>query len=210
MDSFKWYEGLYEYSRPGTGNVEDRELGPDGDLVVSMISTAVIPRLSRLIEGGAFDVYSERHVRRVVDLAEEVEASVETGNVKLQVRPLMFTVRKPLTSSPQVLLKSAATAFQSAIADTETLLAKFPNRQGVFDPEAIPARRRYLARRIKLLKNLLHWRKYTGERFGIGQLAENLVENMLSIAEGGWEVGGEEVARTVRSALRADTFGRRY
>ena len=51
-----------------------------------MISTALIPRLCKLVEGGAFDAYSEQHVRRMVDLAEEVEASVETGKMKFQVR----------------------------------------------------------------------------------------------------------------------------
>ena len=33
----------------------DTELGPDGDLVSAMISTAVIPRICKMIEGGAFD-----------------------------------------------------------------------------------------------------------------------------------------------------------
>lgn len=51
-----------------------------------MISTTVIPRIVAVLASGAFDVYSGRHVRRVVDLAEEVEASVDEGNAKLQVR----------------------------------------------------------------------------------------------------------------------------
>lgn len=53
-----------------------------------MVSTTIIPRLCKLIEGGALDVYSTRHIRRVIDLAEEVEASVEDGNAKLQVLAL--------------------------------------------------------------------------------------------------------------------------
>lgn len=64
------------------------ELGPDGDLVASMVSTAVIPRLVAVLASGAFDVYSGRHIRRVVDLVEEVEASVEEGNAKLHVKNL--------------------------------------------------------------------------------------------------------------------------
>lgn len=50
-----------------------------------MISTAIIPRLCKVIEGGALDVYSEQHVKRMVDLAEEVEATMEEGNIKFQV-----------------------------------------------------------------------------------------------------------------------------
>ena len=78
---------MYEYSRPGEEGsvVEERELGPDGDLVASMISTAVIPMICKLLEGGALDVYSLKHTRRVIDLCEEIEASVEEGNLKFQV-----------------------------------------------------------------------------------------------------------------------------
>lgn len=65
--------------------MEERELGPDGDLVASMISTAVIPLICKLVDGGALDVYSSKHIRRMVDLAEEVEASVEQGSGKFQV-----------------------------------------------------------------------------------------------------------------------------
>ena len=88
MDSFKWYKGLYSYSRPSSIGEEDgeAELGPDGDLVAAMISTAVIPRICKILEGGALDPYSERHIKRMVDLAEEVEASVEENHTgKLQV-----------------------------------------------------------------------------------------------------------------------------
>jgi GC-rich sequence DNA-binding factor len=87
LDSFHWYQGLYEYSRPGATDesLEERELGSDGDLVSSMITTAIIPRLSKMIEGGALDVYSEKHVRRAIDLVEELEASIEAGNVKIHV-----------------------------------------------------------------------------------------------------------------------------
>lgn len=84
LDSFKWYQGLYNYSRPGA-EAGDGELGPDGDLVSSMISSAIIPRISKTIEVGAFDVYSEKHVKRAVDLLEELEASIDAGNPKMQV-----------------------------------------------------------------------------------------------------------------------------
>ncbi|KAG6839194.1 hypothetical protein C0991_004989, partial [Blastosporella zonata] len=148
-----------------------------------MISTAVIPRLSAVIGGGALDPYSEAHIRRVVHLAEEVEASVESGSVKVQT-----------------LLKTIVTSFQTAIADTEALLARFKAvHRGLpaFDPEAIPARRRFLIRRVKLLRNMLRWRRHTGERYGVGALATRLVEQcVIDVAESGWEVGGEDITRT--------------
>ncbi|KAF6746074.1 hypothetical protein DFP72DRAFT_1152905 [Ephemerocybe angulata] len=67
LDSFKWYKDLYEYLRPATDgsadDEEERELGPDGDLVASMTSTTLIPRVCKVIEGEALDVYSESHFR---------------------------------------------------------------------------------------------------------------------------------------------------
>ncbi|KAF9468648.1 nineteen complex-related protein 2-domain-containing protein [Collybia nuda] len=190
LDSFKWYKGLYTYSRPGDSEGENGELGPDGDLVASMISTAVIPRLCAVI-AETFDPYSEKHIRRMIDLTEEVEASVEEGNAKLQM-----------------LTKSVAVSFQTAIAHTEALLSRYMSvHRGAssFNPETIPARRRFLTRRVKLFLNLLRWRKQFGERFGVGLMAERLIERcILIVAEGGWEVGGEEITRKVAAMLPND------
>jgi GC-rich sequence DNA-binding factor len=167
-----------------------------------MISTAVIPRIVTVLGSGAFDVYSGRHIRRVVDLAEEVEASVEEGNAKLQVRTLRVGAYLKLTVS-QILLKTITSAFESAISSTESLLAKYKavhRRPSSFDPEAIPARRRFLAHQVKLLRNLVRWRKHTRERTGVDLLVKNFVITcILDIADGGWEVGGEEIARKVYS-----------
>ncbi|KAL1745260.1 nineteen complex-related protein 2-domain-containing protein [Schizophyllum fasciatum] len=187
LDAFKWYKGLYEYARPGEGEVAARELGPDGDLVSSMITTAVIPRLAKVLEGGAFDAYSEKHVRRVIDLAEEVEASIEPDSIRLQV-----------------LQKAVIAVFQRAVASAEGLLVQYKAHGYArpFDPEAIPARRRYIARHVKLLQNMLRWRRYTEERFGVGALVERLVGGIiLYAAEGGWEVGGADLAEKVKEML---------
>lgn len=98
-------------------------------------------------------------------------------------------------------MKSIVTVFESAISDTESVLAKFKamhHGMSPFNPQAIPARKRFLARRVKLLQNILRWRKHAGEQFGLSSIVKRLVENcFLSIAEGGWEVGGEEFSRKV-------------
>ncbi|KAI0822058.1 nineteen complex-related protein 2-domain-containing protein [Trametes gibbosa] len=193
LDSFRWYTALYNYSRPASTGAEDEseedelELGPDGDLVSAMISTALIPRICKMLESGALDPYSGTDVRRLIDLAEQVEASVDRQSPKFEM-----------------LLKSAHAAFAAAITTSETTLAPFlalaqPPR---FDPAAIPARRRILARAHKLLRTLLAWRRYAGDRYGLGALATRLVaRSMLPLAETGWEVGGEEVMRKVALAL---------
>lgn len=51
-----------------------------------MVSTAVIPRLCKLIEGGALDPYSSKDLRTIVDLGEQIETSVDRDNLKFQVR----------------------------------------------------------------------------------------------------------------------------
>ena len=68
-----------------------------------------------------------------------------------------------------------------------------------FNPEAILARQRFMKRIMKLTTNILKWRRYTKERDGIGAIVTGLADVLLSVAQGGWEVGGEEVSREVRS-----------
>lgn len=89
--------------------------------------------------------------------------------------------------------------FEDAVQSTESTFAPyFAVNKPRFDPEAIPARRRVLTRCYKLLQNLLQWRKFSGERFGVGRLASRLVDScMIPVAESGWEVGGEECMRKV-------------
>lgn len=101
----------------------------------------------------------------------------------------------------QALLKSVSDVFREAVVSTQTLLAPSlgPTNPGApFDPQSLDARRRFLARRLKVLTNLLKWRKYTGERFGLGEHATLLVRRCIfPVAERGWEVGGEEILRKV-------------
>ncbi|OCH90931.1 hypothetical protein OBBRIDRAFT_563603 [Obba rivulosa] len=187
LDNFAWYHSLYQYSHPQGEDTEgEPEQDSNGDLVSAMISSAVIPRLCKLLEGGGFDAYSARDVRKLIDLVEQIEASVEKNSLKFEL-----------------LLKSVMSAFQDAVSSSETLASTYLALNNPrFDPEAIPARRRYLARRYKLLRDLVSWRKYTGERFGIGALVKRLVDNcILPVAEGGWEVGGEEYMRKVVAVL---------
>lgn len=92
--------------------------------------------------------------------------------------------------------------FQNAITDTETSLTKFKSVQPLpsFNPDSVPSRRRFLCRRVKLLRNLLRWRKYTGKRLGLDVLVGRLVDVcILEVAQSGWDVGGEDISRQVRS-----------
>lgn len=97
LDSFSWYHLLYQYSRPrheedDEVDEDEAELGPDGDLVSAMISSAIIPRLCKIIEGGGFDCYSSQDLRRLTDLAEQIELSVEKDSLKFEVCLSIFII----------------------------------------------------------------------------------------------------------------------
>lgn len=99
----------------------------------------------------------------------------------------------------QLLLKSVHTMFQRAFDAEKALLEPYISvNRPKFDPEAIPARKRYLNRRIKLVEGIVRWRKYSGAKFGAQELVRRIVDEiMLPVAEGGWEVGGEQCLRKV-------------
>lgn len=90
--------------------------------------------------------------------------------------------------------KSVHAIFDSATSNTKDLLAPFVKLNcPPFDPEAVHARRRLLSRAIKLLENMLRWRKYAGDKHPTGNLCARLVNDyILPIAESGWEVGGKQ------------------
>jgi GC-rich sequence DNA-binding factor len=85
LASFSWYSSLQEYSLPSPEDVEDPKSESDGDLVSAMISTAIIPRLCKIIAGGALDPYSAKGIQRMVEVTTEVEASLGADNAKVQV-----------------------------------------------------------------------------------------------------------------------------
>lgn len=52
-----------------------------------MVATAFTPRLCAFIEGGAFNPYSMKQVKRLVELCEEVEVYVPKNDIKYKVCP---------------------------------------------------------------------------------------------------------------------------
>ena len=99
-----------------------------------------------------------------------------------------------------MLLKSVSLAFQAAVDAEDELIGPYLQvNQPRFDPEAIPARRRYLNRRVKLVQTLLRWNKHFGKGSGIEGLVKRVVDVVIvPVADGGWEVGGKECLRKVR------------
>ncbi|KAI6114380.1 GCFC-domain-containing protein [Pisolithus sp. B1] len=191
LDDFSWYSALHEYSQSydEDADAETSEPPPDGDLVSAMISTAVVPRLCKMLESGGLDPYSAHDVKRIIDVAEQVEASIGSDHHKFLM-----------------ILKSMHSVFENATIAAETLLSPFLRfNRPQFDPEAIAARNRLLTRASKLVSVMLRWRKYTGDKLGAGALCVRLINNYaLPIARSGWEVGGEQTTRQMVDALPQD------
>ena len=82
LEEFAWYSNLHDFSRP-TG---EEGPAPEEDLSVQMTSTAFVPRLNALLNAGALDPFSTRHIMRMLDLAEQLEAYLGTEDVRYQVR----------------------------------------------------------------------------------------------------------------------------
>lgn len=98
-------------------------------------------------------------------------------------------------------LNTVLNVFQNAVNDFMSSQGPFLAKDNPpFHPEAIPARKRVLARRKKLINNIIRWRKYTKSLFGIDEVAKSfLVDCILPVAKSGWDVGGEECIRSVSS-----------
>jgi GC-rich sequence DNA-binding factor len=96
-------------------------------------------------------------------------------------------------------LKTVLNVFQNAVNDFMSLQGPFLAKDNPpFHPDAIPARKRVLARQKKLIVNIIRWRKYTKSLFGIDEVAKSfLVDCILPVARSGWDVGGEECIRRV-------------
>lgn len=85
-----------------------------------------------------------------------------------------------------------------------------------FDPEAMPARTRVLARQRKLLSSMIKWREVTRDTFKVGELIKEFVrECMTRVAETGWDIGGQNSMHKVNFHTRLpydgpewDTVGR--
>ncbi|KAG8885034.1 hypothetical protein FRB98_002034 [Tulasnella sp. 332] len=201
LHSFRWFTDLYEYSRPkqpkdAEAMEEDDEddeppLGSDGDLVSSMVSTAVLPRLTAMVASGILDPYSMKHVRTMIEVAEELEICVPKDDPKFQA-----------------LVQAVSHVYSTAIETTLDLVhpGLSYSTMTTFDPSMFPARKRFLLKRLKLLVVLLRWRKYAGDRaVSVSSSVHKLVkEVMWPIAQGGWDFSGRDIMQKVVRALPAN------
>ena len=197
LDSFDWFHSLHEYSRPRPNkpakafddddddmDVDDEPpLGPDGDLVIEMVSKTVVPLLTKQFENGSYDPYSTPQTRRAIDLVEVVADL--TGK-----------------TSPKyvALLKAILGVFNTTIVDLATAVGVSMGQNAIpppgFNPEARVALGRFVRKRVKLIKNVLLWRR---EAFmEVREYVNRIVGEVLRpVLERQWEGGGRELAQEV-------------
>ncbi|KAI6129788.1 hypothetical protein EDD16DRAFT_1701228 [Pisolithus croceorrhizus] len=165
-DGSSWYSTLHEYAQSYDehADAETSEPPPGGDQVSAMISTAVFPPFRKSLESGDFDPYPGRDVKRVIDAAKQVEAPIDSDHRKLLM-----------------ILKSAHGVFENAAIAAESLLSPFLRfNRPQFDPEGIAARIQLLTRASKLVRVMLCWRKYTGDRLSAAALCVPLTRTTHS------------------------------
>lgn len=164
---------------------EEQPLGIDGDLVSSMVSTAVVPFLTKSFDSGSYDPYSASQTRRAIDLADLIADLTGKDSRK-------FTA----------LLKSVLAIYHNHLLSLSETISKVTGQDAIpppaFDPASRFAMERYVKRRIKLLKNILLWRRQASSE--VGELITRLVSEVLRPVLGRcWGGGGREMAHKVCS-----------
>lgn len=162
---------------------DEPPLGPDGDLVTDMVSKAVLPLLIRSFESGAYDPYSTPQTRKAIDLAEVI--SDLTGKDSRKYADLLKAI---LGVFRQHVLDLAAQVGASAAPGAVAPPA--------FDPTSRIALGRYVRRRLKLIRNLLLWKREAGR--DVAEVLNRLVGEVLKpILDKQWDGGGKELAAAV-------------
>jgi GC-rich sequence DNA-binding factor len=194
LDAFGWFRALHAFARP---DGEDGELGPEGDLAAAMVGTAAVPRTVRLLEAGALDPYDAGAVRRAAEFAEQVEALCGR-EAKYEVRPAPVG-ETWADRAGQMYIAAVSAVFAREVTAFEARAAPFVRTGGAarFDPGAIPARRRVIARVGKLVRGAVRWRRVAGAVGTLERAVAAALVLAVRLAEGGWDVGGEEGVRKV-------------
>ncbi|KAG8806701.1 hypothetical protein FRC17_004852 [Serendipita sp. 399] len=183
LDEFQWYSQLYERAHPNPDTEAD-DLRPEEDLPGNMCRTMLIPRFNALISG-------DRSVtgRR----GGSISSSYTLGYFGFFAESTLKSVLKVFIRVFETATNELESQFQKYSAVEPYAKQNLP----VFDPEAISARQRYMKRIVKLIQNIMAWRRYAKERFGIGRLITRLLEVLFVASQGGWDIGGEEMVRKV-------------
>ncbi|BEI96045.1 hypothetical protein CcaverHIS631_0109940 [Cutaneotrichosporon cavernicola] len=193
LDSFRWYRGLYEYSRLRMEDDDDDDamdlepdVAPEGDQAVEMVSKLVVPNLLSALE--KYDPYSARQTRKLRDVVDFVGMLLGEDHRKYQ--DLVRCVIGVYSSH----IASLATAVAGAAGPIAT-------RAPPYNPAARSAMQRFVRRRIKLLANLGQWRRLA---LDVKDLTARVVSLTLRpmLAKTWSEGGGDEMGAKVLAVAK--------
>jgi len=189
---------LYAYSQ-GAAEGEPSH-AEEQDLANAMVATMFCPKLCAFLDNGALNPYSLKQVRRLREICEEVEVYVPKDDIKYKA-----------------ILQAAASCFGRAVDETALLVrsslqSSKPLLRGASPyPTKEEARQRFINRRLKLLRNLLLWRKHAGDLFGTGNLIGHLVDGSLTAFYGQMdEVGKNLLGSKLKEMLPAELLPAMY
>ncbi|KAL7424936.1 hypothetical protein Q5752_000623 [Cryptotrichosporon argae] len=185
LESFTWFMSLHAYAARADGDGDDMDVdrpGPDGelDLAGEMVHKTVVPLLTRALEAGAYDAYSAPQTRRAVDLADVVGelAGRDSRKFAAFIKAIFAVYHAELVDLARAVAAAALPASfppPSLSADTRAALARF------------------VRRRIKLIRNILLWRRQAQTE--VAELVGRLVGDVLRPALARqWGAGGKELA----------------
>ena len=162
---------------------DEPPLGPDGDLVFEMVQKTVVPLLIKQFESGALDPYSTPQTRKSIDLIEVVGELMGKGHSKYVtlLRTILNVYNETITQS------------KDQIRDSTSIGAIRPPD---FDPESRIALNRFTRKRLKLIKNVLLWKREVSAE--VDQIVNRIVGEVLRpVLENQWDGGGKELAQEV-------------
>jgi len=164
-------------------DVDEYPLGPDGDLVIEMTQKTVLPLLIKSFEAGAYDPYSTPQTRKAIDLAEVIHSLCGQTSKKYAdlLRAIMAVFAEEVSRQTEQL------------SDCRKPGAIPPPS---FDSASRVALGRFVRRRLKMIRNLLMWKREAARE--VGEIISRIVGEVLRpILERQWDGGGKELAQTV-------------
>jgi GC-rich sequence DNA-binding factor len=178
---------------------EEPPLGPEGDLIPEMVSRAVVPLLVKAFENGAYDPYSAPQTRRAVDLADVVSELTGKDSRKFTVCPTNSLCG--IEADDQSFLKAILMVYHHHIVDLAASVQQAAAPTAIpppaFDPASRTSMERFVRRRLKLIKNILLWRRQSMNE--ARELITRIVNDVLRpVMERAWDGGGRDMALKVR------------
>jgi GC-rich sequence DNA-binding factor len=180
LDSFDWFKAVHHYSETGSGDVDD------ADVLPSLVGTAVIPRLVKIITpsseqeqaaGGipnldveripvgtsSFNPYSTPLMKRVVDLCEEV--GVTMGVYPPVSEPPASKGKEMARSENEaktnLLYTSISSVFETTVEKERVLLAEFVTTARIANTlDRLESLKRFFDQKMRLLQNMIRWRSF--------------------------------------------------